>query len=93
LTSQAIDFVALHRGPTAKIFHALQKAEPEDLRIFAHSDEACRVFARRHYIASRKIKSLPGTILEFGCAANDAINNNLASRERGGVRGCRCALR
>ena len=93
LTSQAVNFVTLRRRPTAKIFHAFQQAQPEDLSIFAYPYEIYRVLARRNHIAGRKFKSLARTILEFRRAANDAINNNLAFREKGGVRCCRSALR
>ena len=34
VTSQAVNFVTLGRCPTAKILHAFQQAEPEDLSIF-----------------------------------------------------------
>ena len=40
LARQAVNLVTLRRRPAAKLLHALQKAEPQDLRIFADSDEA-----------------------------------------------------
>src|ERR1700733_7903572 len=93
LTSQAVTFVTLRRRPAAKILHAFQQAQPEDLSILTCPHEIYRVLARRNRIAGRKFKILADAILEFGCAANDAIDNDLAFPKKGSIRCCRCTLR
>src|SRR5258707_11593451 len=41
LARQAVNLVTLRRRPAAELLHALQKAEPEDLRIFTDPDKGC----------------------------------------------------
>ena len=59
LTSQAVNFVALRRRPAAKILHAFQQAQSEDLGIFAQPHQIYRVLAGRNRIAGRKFKIFP----------------------------------
>src|SRR5471030_2203742 len=93
VTSQSVNFVTLGRRPTAKILHALQQAQPEDLSIFTYACEIDRILARRNGIAGRKFEILPGVVGKCGRAANDAIDNDLALVEKRSVRCARGALR
>src|ERR1700733_3114452 len=93
LTGQAVNFVTLRRRPTAKILHAFQQAQPENLSILAYPHEMYRVLARCNRIAGHKFKILAVPLLEFGRAANDAIDNDLAFPEKGSILRCRCSLR
>src|SRR5271165_2714750 len=93
LTRQAVNFITLRRRPTAKILYAFQQAQPEDLSVFTYTEEIYRVLARGNRIAGRKFKMLADTIPEFGCTANDAIDNDLAFFEKGSIRCFRSALR
>src|SRR5882757_3420936 len=74
LGGQAVNLVTLCRRPAAKALHAFQKAEPEDLGIFADARELKRVLAGCNKVPGRKFDRLAPTVLEFGRAANDAIN-------------------
>ena len=58
LTGEAVDLVALRRRPASQLVHALEKAEPKDLRVLTDTDEACGLLARRHHVAGREFKVL-----------------------------------
>ena len=63
LTGHAVNLVPLCRRPAAKILHAFEQAEPEDLRIFAYAYEIDRVLARRNGVAGRKFEILPALLV------------------------------
>ncbi len=90
---EAVDLVTLRRRPAARPLQALQKAEPEHLRIVADPDEARRIPARRHHIASAQFERLARAVPELGGAANDPVDDHLAFRKAAGVRCGRSALR
>lgn len=93
MTSQAIDFITLRRRPAAKTVDTLQQPEPQNLGVFADAGELDRLSAGRNRIARREFNRLPRAVLEFGGAANDAIDDDLAFFETAGLGDCRGALR
>src|SRR5262245_3496632 len=93
LTGQTVNFVALGRRPAAKILDTFEQAQSEDLGIFAQPHQIYRVLACRDRIAGHEFKIFPRAVGEFGGAANNAVDDDLAFSKKGSVRCCGGALR